>query len=503
MRQWQAIALAAALGATSVLGYAPFALPSAVLPAPTFTLAALLWLAARGDGGTRTGAWLGGAYGLGCFLAGVSWIYISLAQFSGLPAPAAALATLALCLYLALFPALALALWMRWRSGTARLRDATLFAALWTLCEWIRGTLFTGFPWLATGYAYTPPSPLAGYASTLGIYGVGFFAALLAGVLVTLVGGQTRQRIAAASLVALLLGTGALLGAMRWTEPVGAPVRVSLLQGDVPQSLKWDPARLQLSFDRYLALAERANAPPIDLLVLPETALPLLFEALPDEVLTRLAARSDVLLGAAASIAPRSYVNAALALPQGARGTPQLYAKQHLVPFGEYAPPGFRWFFDQLRIPMSDFTAGTLPQPPLIAGGARIAPNICYEDIFGEELLPALRESDLLVNLSNTAWFGDSLAQPQHLQMARMRALETGRTMLRATNSGMTAMIGPDGYVTAQLPPFSIGRLDVAAQRYTGLTPYAKWGNTLILICCLVTCGIALLRGRRPATRAI
>jgi apolipoprotein N-acyltransferase len=160
----------------------------------------------------------------------------------------------------------------------------------------------------------------------------------------------------------------------------------------------------------------------------------------------------------------------------------QTYAKRHLVPFGEYVPPGFAWFFDYVRIPMSDFSAGPPRQAPLAIAGQRIAPNICYEDLFGEEILQSLPAATLLINLSNTAWFGDSLAQPQHLQIARLRAMETGRTMLRATNTGITAAIAPDGRVLGQLPPFTAGALRVEAQGFAGLTPYARWGNVLALV---------------------
>ena len=170
------------------------------------------------------------------------------------------------------------------------------------------------------------------------------------------------------------------------------------------------------------------------------------------------------------------------------------------MPFGEYAPPGFAWFFSLARIPMSDFTAGPPAQAPLAAAGQKIAPNICYEDLFGEEIIRALPAATLLVNLSNTAWFGDSLAQPQHLQISRMRAVETGRPMLRATNTGMTAAITPDGNVAAALAPFSTGALVVEIQGYAGATPYVRYGNTAAVILALAACLPALRR--RSAARA-
>ncbi len=481
--------VAAALGAFCVLGFAPFDQWFAVWPAPTLALGGLLLLWQRAAG-PRAAFVLGLAWGAGFFLCGVSWVYVSLSVFGGMAPPAAAAATLAFCLYLALFPALAGYLYRRSiGADSPPWAGALLFAGLWTLTEWLRGTLFTGFPWLAVGYSQSPPSPLAGWASVLGVYGVGFIVALIAALLAT-----AWRRPAAWIAVLVLLGGGALLRAMDWTPPHGPPLRISLLQGNVPQSLKWDPRRLPLSIDTYVELA-RAN--PAPLTVLPETAIPLYFNEVPREVLRRLTASGDALIGVAVSTSDGGYTNGAVAL------TPQLvpraYAKRHLVPFGEYPPPGFAWFFRFARIPMSDFTAGPPRQAPLDIAGQRIAPNICYEDIFGEELLDSLPAATLLVNLSNTAWFGDSLAQPQHLQIARLRAIETGRTMLRATNTGMTAMVNPDGSVAAALPPFTTAALVVDAQGRSGMTPYARWGNALALLLALAACLPALRRRKRQS----
>ena len=479
----RATTAAFALGAFCVLGFAPFNSHFPVWPAPTLALGGLFLLWRKADP-ARAGMLLGLAWGAGCFLFGVSWVYVSLSQFGGMAAPAAAAATLAFCLYLALFPALAGGLFVRWRHG--RQRDALLFAGLWTLSEWLRGTLFTGFPWLTVGYSQSPPSPLAGWASVLGVYGVGFVVALIGALLFC---GWRRPRVWVTIL--LLLSGGGLLRAMDWTQPAGPPVTVSLLQGNVPQSLKWDPDRLPLSVDTYLRLAAKH---PAAITVLPETAIPLFFSEVPRDVLRGLTRHGDTLIGVAVGTTDGGYSNAAVAL------TPELkakaYAKSHLVPFGEYAPPGFAWFFRFARIPMSDFTAGPARQDPLDVAGQRIAPNICYEDLFGEELLAALPTATLLVNLSNTAWFGDSLAQPQHLQIAQLRAIETGRVMLRATNTGMTAMVGPDGVVAAALPPFTTAALLVQAQGRTGLTPYARWGNLLALLIAAGACLSAVRRKR-------
>jgi len=504
---------AAALGAASVLGFAPFEL----LPLPILALALLfrLWQRAAVP---RHAAWLGFCYGLGFFLAGVSWVYVSLHDVGGMAAPLALVATGLLCAYLALFPALAGYLFRRLQigGGSAECRPASadfwknalLFAGLWTLTEWLRGWAFTGFPWLALGYSQTPSSPLAGYAPVLGAQGIGFLVALMAALL-----GLDWRRRAGWFVIVVLLGTGQLLRGMAWTQPVGAPFSVSLLQGNIPQSLKWVPERLPLSINTYVDLAERH---PAALTILPETALPLFFDEVPRDVRRALTRHSEALIGIAIRDRSGGYVNGAVLLGNAAPApaaataadavppapTLQSYAKRHLVPFGEYVPPGFGWFFDLVRIPMTDFSAGPRQQStlqPAERPEAKIAPTICFEDLFGTELIDALPQATLLVNLSNTAWFGDSLAQPQHLQIARLRALETGRMMLRATNTGITAAIAPDGRVLGALPAFAAGALVVEAQAFAGLTPYVRWGDGLALVMALAAVLPALRRRRHRA----
>ncbi len=483
--------LAGLLGGVTILGFAPFEL----FPLPVLALALLFRLWQKAAPGRA--AWLGFCYGLGFFLAGVSWVYVSLHDVGGMAAPVAIAATVLFCAYLALFPALAgyLSCRLRVGGGSARCRPASadfyknalLFAGLWALTEWLRGWLFTGFPWLALGYSQTPPSPLAGYAAVLGSYGIGFLVALLAALLAF----EPRRRAAWIAILAIL-GVGALLRGMDWTQPAGKPVSVALLQGNIPQSLKWVPERLPLSIDTYVDLAQKH---PGALIILPETAIPLFFDELPRDVVNALTQHGDALLGIAIRHREGGYVNGAVAVSRAP--TLQSYAKRHLVPFGEYIPPGFDWFFKLVHIPMTDFSAGPRDQPPLVIAGQRIMPNICYEDLFGEEIIQALPQATLLVNLSNTAWFGDSLAQPQHLQIARLRAMETGRTMLRATNTGITAAIAPDGRVLGQLPAFAAGALRVEAQGFAGATPYVRWGNALALLLAIGAILPAFLRAYR------
>ena len=477
--------LAPLLGAVAVAGFAPLEL----FPLPILALAWLIrqWSA---DITPRRAALLGFGWGAGFFLAGVSWVYISLHDVGGMAAPLALAATVAFCTWLALFPALVGYLYQRVAHPTGISCGHVdfwpavfLLAGLWLLAEWLRGWLFSGFPWLALGYSQTPPSPLAGYAAVLGSYGIAGLVALIAAALAL---GPKRR--ATWILIVALLAGGQLLRGIDWTQPVGAPLKVALLQGNIPQTLKWDPERLPLSVQTYLGLAQNH---PADLTVLPETAIPLFFDQLPREVRQALTHHGSTLLGMAVRHRDGGYVNGAVLI--GADVATQSYAKRHLVPFGEFVPPGFAWFFDYVRIPMSSFSAGPAHQLPLEIAGQKIAPNICYEDLFGEELLASLPAATLLINLSNTAWFGASLAQPQHLQIARLRAMETGRMMLRATNTGITAAIAPDGRVLDQLAPFTRGALRIEAQGFSGLTPYMRWGNTLALLLALIAVIYAIL----------
>lgn len=473
---WMIRLLAAAvLGAASVLAFAPFGW----YVLAWLTLAGLFALL-RGATGIRQGGLLGFAFGCGWFGAGTSWVYVSLSIFGGLPPPIAGVATLLFCMLLAAFPALAAAFFVRFRPPGA-LAQACLFAALWALTEWARSWVFTGFPWLSVGYSQSPPSPFAGFAPLLGVYGVSLLTALFAALAVAQGAAVALSRRAGLWLLTIcLLGAGVGLRTIQWTEPLGAPTKVALLQGNVPQDLKWRPEKLTDSLAIY---GELMRAHPAELTVLPETAIPTFLDQLPRPYLEMLlnhalAQQGDLLFGVAVGDG-RQYANAAVSI--GVSPT-QLYNKSHLVPFGEFVPPGFQWFLDMMRIPMSAFTPGPDRQDPMEIAGQKVAINICYEDVFGAEIIRALPQATMLINLSNTAWFGDSLAQPQHLQIAQMRALETGRPMLRATNTGMTAVVAPDGAVLAVLPPFSRAALVAEVQGYTGSTPYVRWGNWPVLL---------------------
>jgi apolipoprotein N-acyltransferase len=484
-----AIAAALVAGALTVAGFAPLA----IFPLPFLTLAGLLliWLrAATPQAAFRTGF----VFGAGLFGVGVSWVYVSLHDFGMMPAPLAAIGTLAFCAILSLYPAAA-----GW--GLARLVRAPLssvliaFPAAWTLFEWLRGWVFTGVPWLALGYSQVD-SPLAGFAPLIGVYGVSFVTVLCAGLLVVVTTGCLRARLAGGVALVFAFGLGQLAKQIDWTSPQGAPLKVALLQGNIPQDLKFQGDRYAMTLSIYKRLIEASTG---QLVVLPETAIPRFLDTVDPGYLKSIAKialerRADVLIGVPIRDPGGRYFNSVVSV--GASPS-QRYDKSHLVPFGEFVPAGFGWMVRTLAIPLADFSLGPENPRPLALAGQLIAPNICWEDAFGEEIIRQLPEATLLVNVSNVAWFGHSLAPAQHLQISRMRALETGRTLLRATNTGMTAIIDPRGRVLARLPQFTEGILEGEVRGYTGASPYVKVGNTpIVLTCIALLAALAFIRRR-------
>jgi apolipoprotein N-acyltransferase len=479
---------AAAAGALAVAGFAPMS----VFPLPIVALCALLFLWRTA---TPRAAFLRGfAFGAGVFGVGASWVYVSLHDFGTMPAPLAGIGTVAYCAILSLYPAGAGWCFSRLRSG--RVVSAVIaFPALWTIFEWWRGWMFTGVPWLAVGYSQVD-SPLAGLAPIAGVYGVSFATALSAGFLYVAITGTARVRLAGAFVLVFAFGLGQLLRQVDWTSAQGSPIRVALLQGNISQDLKFQAGRYAATLAIYKRLIESSDA---RLVVLPETAIPRFLDAVDPgylrDIARAAAARgADVIVGVPIRDPDGRYFNSVISL--GASPL-QRYDKAHLVPFGEFVPYGFHWIVKTVAIPMSDFSLGKENPKPLALAGQRVAPNICWEDAFGEEIIRQLPEATLLVNVSNVAWFGDSLAPSQHLQISRMRAIETGRTMLRATNTGMTAIIDPHGKVLAQLPQFTEGTLTGEAQGFTGATPYARWSNVPIVAICLALIAALAFRGRR------
>lgn len=462
-------AIGLVLGAVAVLGFAPF--NCAVLPLLSIAGLYYLWLNQVQCSASLTGF----VFGLGYFGAGTSWVYVSLHDFGAMPLPVAVAATAGFCALLALFPAAVGLLQARFRMGAAA-RLLILMPALWGGSEWVRGWILTGFPWLAIGYSQVPASPLAGFAPLLGVYGVSLLTAVAAGAL-ALLAERNRRRLALAALAALGL-SGWALGQVAWVRPVGPPVTVSLLQGNIAQDMKWRPEVARETLSHYAALAAASKG---RLVVMPETAVPMFYDEVRPayfEQLAGLARRrgGDVVLGIPVEQTAGAYFNSALSF--GSAPT-QIYSKSHLVPFGEFLPlrPVFAWVLAVLHIPLSDFTRGPEVQAPMAVAGQRLAVDICYEDVFGEEIIRQLPQATLLSNLTNDAWFGHSIGPAQHLQMAQMRALETGRYMLRATNTGVTAIIDQRGEVVRQAPVFSATVLEGEAQGFQGATPFVRFGN--------------------------
>lgn len=497
---WPGNLLALAAGALTPLAMAPFD----YWPLSLLSLA-LFYLGLRGLG-PKAAFGRGWCYGFGLFIAGTSWIYVSIHDYGGASAPLAALLTGGFSAGVALFFAIPAALWARWfRRNEAPLADALAFAALWLAQEAFRGWFLTGFPWLYAGYSQLD-GPLAGLAPLGGVWLVSFALALSAALLVNLV----RLRRAPAFLVAALgllaapWITGLALKDHAWTRPMGEKLDVVALQGNVEQNLKWDPAQLeaQLALYRDMTLAARRT----DLIIWPETAVPVLKEHAEGflSVMGRVAHDRQAALITGVPIrqanerGEKRYYNGITVVGDG-QGT---YLKQQLVPFGEYVPlqdvlRGLIAFFD---LPMSDFARGPADQPPLLAKGYKIAPYICYEVVYPEFAASLAAQSDLLLTVSNDTWFGTSIGPLQHLQMAQMRALEAGRWMIRATNNGVTVLIDPFGRIETAIPQFEKASLYGQVEPMQGLTPYLKWRSWPLAILCGLLFGWALLASRIAKT---
>ena len=482
-------------GAVTVFGFEPFG----VTVLPVLTLAVLLGLWNRATS-AREAAWVGFAFGVGVFGAGVSWVYVALETFGGMPAPLAFIATAGLVAFLSIYPALA-----GWAS--ARLANPGSVARLgvavhaFVLAEWLRGYVFTGFPWLTAGYSQLPASPLAGFAPIGGVWLVSLamvaLSALLVHALDALESGRWRVVAGCAVIAAVVAGMGAGLRTLGWTTSSGPPLAVSLVQGNVAQELKFDPQFRARTFEIYQSLAERTRG---RLVVLPESTFPMFADELPRDVVEGLASvarqrRGELLFGLFVAEAPapgdeepRIY-NSVVSVGGDRTG---LYRKRHLVPFGETIPakPLVGWVMrNLLSIPIGDQARGPARQPPFTIDGERIAVNICYEDAFGSELRDGARDATLLVNVTNDAWYGRSIAARQHNQIAAMRALELGRPMLRSTNTGITSAIDHDGRVIAALPWFTRDILEISIAGRTGDTPYLRFGDAPVLA---ITCAVLL-----------
>ena len=482
------------LGALQSLAFAPFDL---WLLGPACL--ALLWLLWTGVA-PRRAAWIGFGFGAGLFLSGTYWLYTSIHVFGKAPLALAILLMLGLVAIMGAYTAIVGWLVARYAPTRGHWRELAVLPGAWVLLEWFRGWFLSGFPWLAVGYSQLD-TPLAGYAPLVGIYGVSLAAAVTAGALITALDGRRWRRALPLGCVVALWAGGYALKTVDWTRPSGAPLSVALVQGAIPQDLKWLEANRAHTIEVYRGLTEPALG--ARLVVWPESALPLLYhEAVP--VLAEIyrdarAKGSDLVLGMVRYDFQSGQVrNGLVALGDDE----EWYYKRRLVPFGEFFPvPAFvRTWMRLQSLAYVDFMPGAADQGPLDAAGQKLGATICYEDAYAVEQLAVLKDATLLVNVSNDAWFGDSTAPHQHLQIARMRALEAGRWMIRATNNGISALIDPHGRVAARSRQFTAEVLKGSVVPYTGLTPYAIVRNWPVLGACLALIALGVGRRTRPRT---
>ena len=491
---WSGHAIALAAGTLITLSLAPFGVwPLALLSCALFYMG-LSELTAR------QAAWRGGWFGSGLFASGTSWVYVSIHDYGAAAPPLAFILTVAFVAGLALLLALFGWLWVRFfRQNNHSIGNALTFAALWVAIEAFRGWFLTGFPWLYSGYSQLH-APLAGFAPLGGVWLLSFLLTLSSVLLVTLWKNQHwPSRLSAGCLLGAIWVLGFTLQFQQWTHAAGDPLSVSVIQGNIEQNLKWDVEHIEAQLWLYQSLT--LNAAPSDLIIWPETAIPVLKEQVQGYLnsMDRLLKQRNSALITGLPLRQEDrygdlrYYNAITTLGDS-QGE---YRKQKLVPFGEYVPlqdllRGIIAFFD---LPMSDFARGPSQQAPLEAKGYKIAPYICYEVVYPEFATELAAQSDLLLTISNDTWFGTSIGPMQHLQMAQMRALEAGRWMIRATNNGVSALIDPQGMITATVPQFQQAVLYGSVVPMQGLTPYLRWQSwPLILLCALCLMGGLLQR---------
>ena len=470
--------MALGCGALLPLTLAPFGW----WPLGVLSIGGWFWLLNRRPG---SAAALGFAFGVGKFGVGVSWVYVSMRLYGGAAVPLAVLLVALFVAGLSLFTLLQGWLYARAASRRAPLLDAALFAAVWVIFEWLLTWFLTGFPWLYPGYGHLQTV----LANLMPIAGVSLASLGIVVTSVYLVAALTNaRRVTALVLATVPWAIGLALSPVDWVQP-GASRTVALAQGNVDQAVKWDPGNRASIVDTYLDLTEPHWG--TDLVIWPEAAITL-YEHQAQEVLEFLDARGEesgttVVLGVAtAERTPDgawNIYNSALAVGAGTGR----YSKRRLVPFGDYVPfadllRGLIGFFD---LPMSAFTSGAWHQGPLPVGAGRAAMGICYEIAYGELMRQSAAGADLLITVSNDTWFGTSIGPLQHAQIARARALENGRWLLRGTNNGVTAIVDHRGRVADALPQFERGVLAGEFRIMEGRTPYSRYGDGwLVALCC-------------------
>jgi len=478
-------------GALIVLGFAPYGIAPLAILSLFFLL--LLWEKATPKAAYAYGFF----YGLGYFGFGISWVYISIHTYGNTNVLGAASITALLIAFLALFPAIMGYFLNKFFPSSRVFKWLLIFPAAWALLEWVRSILFTGFPWLLLGHSQTTSS-LGGFAPIVGVYGVSFLSALTAGLLLTFM--KFPKKYLSFILIVAILVSGYALKKVEWTKALPEPLHVSLIQGDVPITLKWSPDMAVASLQDYIN-ASKTQFKPRTLIVWPETAITLfLGDALPLlEDFDKSAEKKDVAILSGIPIpdgkdSKATYFNSAIMLGDGDGS----YFKRHLVPFGEYTPLEnyLGKVLNFLDIPMSNFVEGPLKQPLMTALGLKIAPYICYEIAYPSLLRTDLPEANLLVTISNDSWFDQSKALGQHRQIAQFAALLSGRYMVVATNSGETVIVSPQGKILAKAPKNIRTILNGDVYGMTGETPWVRLGDMpfLFLFTIIIILGLIFYR---------
>jgi len=458
--------LSAIAGALAVLSFAPFDHVWVIL----LSLVVLYALLDK-TGDVQSGFWLGWFWGLGLFSFGIFWLRNSLEQFGGLNISIAVFITLLFCLFLALFCGAAAAIIIKLKKQKTAPQWFS-FSFVFLGLEWLRGVFLGGFPWLSIGYSQIDTA-LSGWAPIGGVY----LMSLL--LLVTAISLFNWNKKSSFIIISFVWGGGYYLQQIDWTTSAGEPFTASLVQGNIEQKLKWKASELYPTMLLYHSLSKAQQAS--DLIVWPETSLPIFSHRIEEKFLEPLhiemkQKQQDVLLGIPVKEKEGRYYNSMISL--GHSGKSQYY-KKHLVPFGEFMPLDkiLRPLARMFDIPMSSFSSGKNEQKPINLAGYKAAISICYEDVFGSEVAYNLPEANFLINASNDGWFGDSLAPHQHLQMARMRALETGRYLLRVTNTGISSFIDEKGKMQQVSQQFDKAVLTGVVKPFKGETPYVSLLN--------------------------
>lgn len=432
-------------------------------------------------------------FGLSMFGIGVSWLHISINLFGGMHIIGAWFFTFLLIAFISLYPALCVYLANRFFKKHALL----VLPALWLISEWARGWIFSGFPWLNIGTSQTD-SPLVNFAAVIGDYGISFVVCVITILIVSLFISNLKTKVISSSIIVCIFLVSLLLENINWTETTGKELNVALIQGAIPQEIKWRREFRDKTYEIYSSLSQPYWS--LDLIIWPETAIPSYYHTASDFIDRisdkRQNANAYFMSGLVKKdLTSDKYFNSILLMD----GAHRFYNKHHLVPFGEYLP--LKSILDRflrfLQIPMSDFSAGKFENKVLETDKAIFGMSICYEDAYGKEIRQALPDANILINVSNDAWFGDSFAPHQHLQIARMRAIENGRYLLRATNTGISAIIDNKGKIIAKSPQFKPHALNAEAKLFNGATPFSQYGNTFILTISVIILLISLVLQRK------